>query len=92
MMTAGGQEYRNSFFPAPCRGCGGPAWMTDEEGAIHPCCQIHGQPCPACHASARLNREQRRRGYHPSRLPIHLLDDKLSVIGDGKSIRDQEVR
>lgn len=51
--------------PAPCRRCGGPSWLSDDLGAIHPCCELHGagegKPCPACKSSEQLNREQRRR-------------------------------
>ena len=49
--------------PGPCRLCGGPTWMQDELGSVHPCCQLWNRgDCPACKASEALNREQRRRG------------------------------
>lgn len=58
--------------PAPCRLCGGPSWLQDAEGSIHPCCELSARSgakldadglliCPACRASEVLNREQRRR-------------------------------
>lgn len=62
--------YSSSTLPAPCRACGGPSWLEDELGAIHPCCQLHGQECPACKASETLNREQRRRGKKVIRQPL----------------------
>ena len=55
------RAYSDSEFPAPCRACGGPTWKRDDEGAVHPCCELHGIPCPACVASESLNREQARR-------------------------------
>ena len=57
--------------PRPCRHCGGPTWREDEEGAVHPCCELWRNKgktdaeglliCPACRESERLNREQRNR-------------------------------
>lgn len=58
-----GPRYSSSAFPGPCRLCGGPAWMQDELGSVHPCCQLWNRgDCPACKASESLNREHRRRG------------------------------
>jgi hypothetical protein len=60
------RTYNSTSLPAPCRRCGGPSWLADEDGAIHPCCELHragkGRPCLACKSSEMLNREQRRRG------------------------------
>ena len=64
--------YSPAALPAPCRLCGGPTWLADDEGSIHPCCELsRGQgavvdaegllSCPACKASEKLNQEQRRR-------------------------------
>ena len=64
--------YVNNPLPAPCRLCGGPTWLADDEGSIHPCCELsRGQGavvdaegllvCPACKASEVINREWRRR-------------------------------
>lgn len=85
---AAGREYLNCSFPTPCRVCGGPSWKEDQEGAVHPCCALHGDNCLACKASTTLNREQRRRKSR--HLPKELLADKLSAIGEGKSLQDQE--
>lgn len=49
--------------PAPCRQCGGPSWLADELGSVHPCCELTWGPggCVGCRASAMLNEQQRRR-------------------------------
>lgn len=56
--------YLSTLLPAPCRKCGGPSWMTDEEGAVHPCCEFmwtERDGCVSCRESEKLNREWRRR-------------------------------
>lgn len=37
----------------PCRHCGRPSWLMDDEGApAHPCCALHSPgPCLACRSS-----------------------------------------
>lgn len=55
------QTYSKNILPAPCRGCGGPSWLSDDLGAVHPCCELNGQPCVGCKASEMSNREWRRR-------------------------------
>ena len=67
-----GPHYLNCLLPSPCRLCGGPTWLQDELGSIHPCCELWKRSggsvdsdgllvCPGCRASEKLNREQRRR-------------------------------
>lgn len=62
----------NCSLPSPCRLCGGPTWLQDDEGSLHPCCELSRRSgatvdvdgllvCPSCKASEKLNREQRRR-------------------------------
>lgn len=60
-----GHRYISNPLPAPCRHCGGPSWLSDDLGAIHPCCELmwtEASGCLSCRASETLNREQRRRG------------------------------
>lgn len=64
-----GPRYLSTALPAPCRKCGGPSWLSDDSGAIHPCCELmwtQETGCLSCRASEMLNREQRRRHGHPS--------------------------
>lgn len=92
LMAEGSVTTHTTSFPAPCRVCGGPSWREDGEGAVHPCCVMHGNPCLACEASKMLNREQRRRERrHHSRLPTQLVPDSLTTSAEGKSLQDQEV-
>ena len=65
-------KFTSQSLPSPCRLCGGPTWLADELGSLHPCCELsRGQGavvdaegllvCPACKASEVINREWRRR-------------------------------
>lgn len=62
--SRGPGAFVSQLIPAPCRLCAGPCYLTDELGAIHPCCQLNwdGRRCIACDSSEPLNREHRRRG------------------------------
>ena len=56
--------YSSNFLPAPCHFCGGPSWLADETGAVHPCCVLEWRRtggCLACQTSDRLNKDHRRR-------------------------------
>ena len=56
--------YSSIILPAPCRKCGGPSWKADDEGSIHPCCELmwtEAGGCLSCRTSEVLNREHRRR-------------------------------
>lgn len=57
-------EIQRLNIPAPCSDCGGPTWMQDELGAVHPCCRLWADKstsCPACAASAGLNKNHQSR-------------------------------
>jgi hypothetical protein len=65
-------RFNSTVLPVPCRLCGGPTWLSDDSGAIHPCCELWSRSggrvddygllvCVACETGAGLNREQRRR-------------------------------
>lgn len=62
-----GPRYLSNSLPSPCRLCGGPTWLADDEGGIHPCCELSwdGNRCVACDASEALNRSHRNRNSRP---------------------------
>ena len=57
-------RFVSAILPAPCRLCGGPTWLTDDLGAIHPCCELmwtDAGGCLSCRTSEHLNRQHRQR-------------------------------
>ncbi len=77
--------FNSVLLPAPCRLCGGPTWLTDELGAIHPCCELSGRRtaegewggCLSCRTSEQLNRNFRER-----KLTKNKIMGKLSAFED----------
>jgi hypothetical protein len=68
--------YSSNILPAPCRACGGPSWLQDDLGAVHPCCVLmwtKATGCISCKASATLNKEHRRRHLTKANSPASLL-------------------
>lgn len=73
---------RHNLFPAPCRGCGGPSWLSDDSGAIHPCCELNGQPCVGCVTSETLN--QRHRDRTKKKLTREINSASVSLTPNGE--------
>ena len=62
--TRSPRAFVSNILPAPCRACGGPSWLTDDIGSVHPCCRLSWTEitgCLSCRASDKLNKEHRRR-------------------------------
>lgn len=61
------KDLRRLELPGVCRFCGDPTWMADDDGPLHPCCEMWaavlaaGKPCPACAQSRSATREWRER-------------------------------
>lgn len=61
-----GKTYRRLHPRCPelCRACGDDAWTEDDQGGIHPCCDLWsainpGLPCTSC-AAAKAGRRREK--------------------------------